>query len=227
MLNQGALLAAFDLEAYPSGKRLLADERMQAVWKLLIDKGRQRDPREIERSLDDLPAAYRRETYTDNRTFDLAESAVASFFLAGAIIFTLGNKTARAHDIEREVSRWRAGAKLCREALVVQYPIVVDPDVAAALRLSTDYFERRASFIERTATSSPYLIGREARQRAPGRNENVRGQVRDLAIVAHKIFGSFLHAPVATTASVATGKTISVKSVENWSKASPNNKFSR
>jgi hypothetical protein len=168
--------------------------------------------------LDRADALYRR---TRHAAY-LADNACASFFLATVIIFTLGNPSVKEHDIEREMSRWQEGAKLCREALSSPHRATVDPALAAALSMSADYFEGLATSIERSAAGSPYLIGRGARKKGVlRRNEYIRGQVCDLARITHKIFGSFLHVPIATAASVVTGQSISPKSVENWSKAAP------
>jgi hypothetical protein len=154
------------------------------------------------------------------------DKACAAFFASAVITFTNKNPTVKEYDIEQQAKRWRDGAKLCREALSGMHRARVDPALAAALSMSADYFEGWASSIERSAASSPYLIGRGARLRAPGGNENIRGQVCDLAHVAHGVFGLSLYVPIATAACVVTGQAISSKSVENWSKASPSNDFS-
>ncbi len=188
------------------------------VWKTLNTEGRRRAIEEIQPEIDRKDRLYRR----DWRVSYLADSACASFFLATAIIFTIRNATVREHDLELEVSRWRDGAKLCREALSSPHRATVEPDLAAALKMSADYFEGWAKFIELTSAGSPYLIKRNAHERAPGGrkgtggNENVRGQVRELAEATEQIFGTFLYGTVARAASVATGLKISSENVEKW-----------
>jgi hypothetical protein len=225
---------------FPVGERLLTNQRMERVWKKLRTEGiklAQSNPEAFEKELNELPYSYRRESRDDSPPSDrfdptprrvtyLADSACASFFLATAIIFTFRNRTGTERDLKQEVQRWRTGAQLCREARSSPHRATVDPTLAAALALVTDYFEGHIASIETTAAGSPYFIGRNARERAPGGgknaigNENVRGQVCDLARITQKIFGSFLHTPVATAASVATGLPINSTTVENWSKAS-------
>ncbi len=146
----------------------------------------------------------------------------AAFFLATTIIFTVKNRTVRKYDIEREVRRWRAGASLCREALYSPHRAPIDPALHKALSASGAYFEKWAKFIETTSLNSPYLIERGSRNRAPGGSSNtfgddaIRGQVRALAEATRQIFGTILYGTVARAASVATGESISPKSVQNW-----------
>ena len=166
--------------------------------------------------LDRADALHRK----SRRAAYLADNACASFFLAATIVFTLDNRTVTESKIKREVNRWQDGARLCREAL--NSHATVNPDHAEALAKTAVYFEEHAKFIETMSAKSPYFINRNARERAPGAtkgrtgNENVRGQVRELAAVTEQIFGHFLYGTVATVVSVASGLSITPTSVENW-----------
>ena len=175
-------------------------------------------------SADELDQTYGRHM-RDSRVAYLAESACASFFLAAAIIFTRGIRTVREQDLKQEAQRWRTGAALCREACLGMHRARLDHDLAEALSTSAAYFDEHADSIGTAPGSDFYIVERRGLERAPGANrgstgdEDVRGQVGHLAWAAKLIFGSFLHKPVAITASVATGVTISPKSVENWSRS--------
>jgi hypothetical protein len=162
--------------------------------------------------VDRADALYRRK----RRDAYLANSAGASFFLATAIIFTLRNRTVKEYDIEQEAWRWQTGAALCREALSSPHRATVDPALAAALSMSADYFDGHATSIGTGATASYYVIKRNSRLRAPGEDENIRGQVREVAAVTKKIFGRALYGTVATAASVATDLKISGNNAEKW-----------
>jgi len=169
-----------------------------------------------------------------SRQASFADRLCAAFFLATTIIFTVKNRTVRKYDIEREVRRWRAGASLCREALYSPHRAPIDPALHKALSASGAYFEEWAKFIETTSLNSPYLIERGSRNRAPGGSSDtfgddaIRGQVRALAEATRQIFGTILYRTVARAASVATGESISPKSVQNWCgdlPRSPRNEF--
>jgi hypothetical protein len=203
--------------------RLLTDPQMESVWRILRAKSVD------QAALEKLPPNLRLDNWVEasleTRDATANDAACAAFFAYAVIIFTLGNRSVKEQDIKREMSRWRDGAAICREALSGVHRATVDPALAAALSMSADYFEEWARSLERSAANSPYLIGRGALERAPGGkknaggDENVRGQVCDVANLTQQVFGSFLHKPVATTASVATGLVIASKSVENWSRA--------
>jgi hypothetical protein len=200
--------------------RLLTDPKMESVWQTLTVTDV--DAAALEKLPENLRLDHWVEASLGTRDATDNDAACAAFFASAVIIFTLGNRSVKEHDIKREMSRWRDGAALCREALSGPHRARVDPALAAALSMSADYFEGWAGSIERSAASSPYLIGRGARKKGVlRRNDNIRGQVCDLARITHKVFGSFLHVPIATAATVVTGQSISPKSVENWSKAAP------
>jgi hypothetical protein len=209
------------------GQRLCTDHRMQQVWKTLTTEGtREAEDREkFERRLNSLPKRYRQETWDPDQSMygvSLTDRACTSFFLATAIVFSVGNQVRRASKIEREAQDWRTAAelcaKLCAEPGAPQQHLhaAIDPDLIDALRKSAAYLEKVANFIQTTNEDSPYLIGREAKLRAPGGNENIRGQVRDVAAVTKKIFGQVLYGTVATAANVASGLKISGKNVAKW-----------
>jgi hypothetical protein len=211
------------------GQRLCTDRRMQQVWKTLAAEGSRsevKESSEFELRLNSLPKLYRQETWDQSiYGVSLTDRARASFFLGTAIVFSVKNQVRRASKIEREAQDWRTAAELCAKlsaepgAPQQHLHAAVDPDLIDALRTSAAYFEEKANFIQRTNEDSPYLIGREAKLRAPGGNEAVRGQVCEIAGVMRDIFGTVLYVPLAMTASVATGLEISDKSVENWWKA--------
>jgi len=115
--------------------RLLADTRMEQVWKTLRKEGSDRElanSKEFKDSLNSLPDNYRMETWGASAPSALADRVCASFFLAASIIFGVGNRTVKKYDIEQEAKRWRAGAALCREALSNPHRATVDPDLTAA-----------------------------------------------------------------------------------------------
>ena len=165
----------------------------------------------------------------------LADRARAAFFLATASIFAVRNRAVKLKDIAEEVERWRIGAALCREAIHSrEWGAAMDRALVDALSASAAYLEELAKFIETATRDSPYVIGRGSRNRAPGGSEDkpgddaIRGQVRALAKATEEIFGSFLYGTVATAASIATGASITQKSVENWCgdlPRSPRNEF--
>lgn len=206
--------------------RLLTDPRMKGVWRSI-------GGREVEALPADLPDNRRADNWLGQVRASPKDQAAVAFFTSAVITFAIGNPTVREGAIAHEARRWRIGAALCREALSGMHRATVDPHLAAALRMSADYFEGFARSVETASAGSPYVIGRNSRKRAPGGgnerlgDENVRGQVCDLAEVTRKIFGSVLRGPVA---SVATGLDIQPKSVENWSTSTPrfpNNELSR
>jgi hypothetical protein len=195
--------------------RLLTDPRMKGVW---IELGRH--------EVKALPAALDDNLRVDHwlGQFDASpkDEAAVAFFASAVIIFTLRNRVVKKHELEKEAERWQDGAALCREALSGLHRARVDPALAAALSVSADYFEGHATSIKTASASSPCVVERNARKRAPGGgkgtdgNENVRGQVRKVAEVTEQIFGTFLYGTVACAASVATGLKISRKNVEKW-----------
>ena len=208
------------------GAVLSKDSRMQRVWKTLTAEGHKcedRDMEEFKLRLNSLPDHYRLEKWGQSIDgVSLTERACASFFLATAIVFAVGNQIVRAQDIEQEVQRWRTGAELCREALQSPHRAAVDPQLARALSESAAYFGSWAVLIETANADSPYHVKKVEITRTPGSkgnkpgNKNIRAQVCDVALTTRGIFGSFLYGTVATAASVATGLPIAAKSVENW-----------
>ena len=224
-------------DSYPVSVRLRTDQRMQQVWKTLAKEGRKRetsDPKDFETRLASLPDRYRMETSVppDTCCVSNADRACVSFFLATTFVFSIGNRIVRVHDIEEKAQQWRTGARLCREARQSPYQVPTDPALATALLKAADYMEELAKYIETNGEIIPYRIEREAKSRAPGGgkggqergkpgNENIRGQVRDLAVTTRDIFGKVLYVPIAIAASVATNLRIFPKSVENWSSSLP------
>jgi hypothetical protein len=208
------------------GVLLRTDPRMRRVWQTLANEGRKRelsDPKGFRDRLDSLSERFLMETWgTPTHEVCLADRACASFFLATAIVFAIGNRTVREYDIRAEVQRWRAGAALCRGALQSPHRARVDPALQDALSAAAAYFEEWAELVEGANVNSPYRIGRASRERAPGGkkdvpgDDHIRGQVREVAAVTEKIFGSFLYRTVATAATVATGSLISAGNVERW-----------
>jgi hypothetical protein len=208
------------------GALLTKDSRMQQVWKTLTDEGRKceaRDKEGFKLRLNSLLDRYRMEKWGQSIDgVSLTDRACASFFLATATVFAIGNPIVRARDIEKEVQRWRTGANLCREALQSPHRAIVVPQLAKALSESAAYFESWAALIETANANSPYHVRKVEVSRTPGSNsnregnKNIRGQVCDVALTTREIFGSFLYGTVATAASVATGSPISAKRVENW-----------
>ncbi len=218
---------------HPIGLLLRTEPRMRRVWQTLASEGRKRElgnQKDFEDHLDSLPNRYRMETWgapTDG--ISLADRACGAFFIAIATIFTVRNRAVTKNDIADEAKRWRTGAALCREAIhSPQWGAPTDRATVDALSLSAAYFDELANFIETATRGSPYVIGRDSHNRAPGGDDAIRGQVRALAKVTEEILGSFLYGTVAIAASVATGESISPKSVENWCSdlpRSPRNKF--
>jgi hypothetical protein len=212
---------------------------MKRVWQTLGSEGRKReqsDPKDFEHRLHSLPNRYQMENWdapTDR--VSLVDGACAAFFLATATIFAVQNRAVRERYVAEEVGRWRTGAALCRQAInSPEWGAPTDRATVDALSLSAAYMEKQANFIETATRGSPYVIGRSSRNRAPGGSKDkpgddaIRGQVSALAKATEEIFGSFLYGTVAIAASVATGKSISPKSVQNWCSApprSPSNEF--
>jgi hypothetical protein len=197
------------------GRRLLEDPNMGQVWQTLMREGRGHIPKDFEDRLNSLHRDYRMETWVE--TWDapmcdvLAERACASFFLATAITFSRKNPAVAESKLKSEVKRWRDGAALCREALEEIDVARGDPKTAQGLETSAAYFEKWAEVLTNSNMNSPYLVKRKSRGR-----DHIRGQVRDVAAVTRKIYGSFMCGTVATTASAATGLDISLKDVEDW-----------
>ena len=86
-----------------------------------------------------------------------------------------------------------------------------DQKIAHALETSAAYFEEWAKELSTANMNSPYLVKRASRAR-----DHIRGLVRDVAVVAKKIYGSSMYGTVATAASAAACSDISLETVEDW-----------
>ena len=193
------------------GRRLIEDPNMGQVWQTLMLEGRGRNPEDFEDRLNSLHRDYRMETWVETwavRKCDLAERGCASFFLATAIIFSRKNSAVTKSKLDAELNRWQFGAVLCREALDMAR---CDQKIAHALETSAAYFEEWAKELSTANMNSPYLVKRASRAR-----DHIRGLVRDVAVVAKKIYGSSMYGTVATAASAAACSDISLETVEDW-----------
>jgi hypothetical protein len=113
-------------------------------------------------------------------------------------------------------TQWEDAAALCR--WVANEPMFPEHKVAATEM--TNFFQNNAiSLRERGYLANldrqveSYVLGRSSGLRG---DDEVRGRTRAIAADAHRIFGSWLYGTVATVATVALGKKVSPKSVENW-----------
>jgi hypothetical protein len=103
---------------------------------------------------------------------------------------------------------WISAAKLCRWA-VENYP--TSPELEAALLKSADYLDHVAR--QESRLDSPLLVQRHNKKRS---DDVARAHVRVLVDLNRKLFGKVLTRTVATTATVALGRSVTERQVRNW-----------
>src|SRR5579872_5803435 len=92
-------------------KRLLADPRMEGVWRTL--KKMKVDAATIERLPSNLRLSNWIEPSIETRDASLNEEACAAFFAATVIELRLRNPPIARADVLRETSQWSNAAKQC------------------------------------------------------------------------------------------------------------------
>jgi hypothetical protein len=216
--------------------RMLTDPRAESVWYEVrrrsgmgidahgIVEFRRRvfavDPMaRVETWWPDCPRTFPEDDPASDKTF-LADRACAALFLACAVELAVSNKPVPISRIEQEAARWRAGAALCSEALVVPMGFVVSEQDGEALARAASIFTRHAKFLE-SAKAGDKVVSR-SRTRAGAGDDARRMQVRSLARTTVKLFGSPLVGTLATLINVARDlpeeERVTRKDAEIWTR---------
>jgi hypothetical protein len=207
-------------------RRLLTDAKMQNVWPVLQRTSAQ------PYALVEWQRLRRTKTLDANaRTQD---KACAVFFYCAMLAFggmSLHPPMWTRKELDESASRWRSAAQMCRDekrrlfewwqveaAEVEVFPedakpaAELDVDLAMALAIVDEHFERRAQQYESPVWSA-CIIDRSSKNRG---DDRARVGVRVLGAETHKLFGQYLYGTLATVATAALQTAITEKSVKNW-----------
>jgi hypothetical protein len=206
---------------------LLADERMKRAWELLPHEAVTGE------AIAALPAYQRLRTWgIPDDNVSLADQGFAAVFAFAAIKFDDPINTPTAWPKAQEIKlaeQFESVAKLCQ--WVARDPMFHhDRELTAAAAVMAAGFKRFGTNL--TETGRIIDFGQDDRAyrlkgvSSPGTHgfgsyaNKIRGQVKQLLIELHRIYGTFPRTPTATIATVAFGGrwTIPEKDVENWRK---------
>ncbi len=154
------------------GRRLLADERMRAVWASLKRVKVTRD------SIDKLDGWQRLASF-DIRV-SLADEARAAVFASAVVELNFVRYVWTRSQIADRSARWRAAAVVCREILDNEPRARADSELAKAFLTVEDYLKSGALQIERR--TGPYVLKRSSKRR---NDDELRGRVRGFASEMH------------------------------------------
>lgn len=206
--------AARHLPPSDVAQRLLADPRMERVWRVLLRQAADREA--VERRLlfaDHLPTTWGQE-------FSPQQRACAALFVDVVENLTRAAKIVKRADTDARAKPYFDAAKVCRAMIedaeryergYEEAGEVLDFDLRRALKVVADILECEAK--RASAIDQPRVIERSAK--SPGEDE-LRVKARMVGATMFSIYGKRNTAIVATIMSVATGAAVLQKSIENW-----------
>jgi hypothetical protein len=200
--------------------RLLADNRMETVWREL----RKRAPKDLDSKLtederDDLHLLMESADLLERDVLGPDKACVAFFMSIAWIVWNPSRRHVWTKaQADEQASQLENAANSCR--WVAGEPMFAKHRDAAA-EMAT-FFENRAVSLKNRGYLAnldpqikPYLLNRSSGSRG---DDKIRGYTRAIAVVVRRIFGSFSYGTVATVATVALEEDVDQKSVENWCK---------
>jgi hypothetical protein len=211
-MNKAISLAHPTPRGTDMARRLLTDPKMRNVWTTL-----RRIPAKPWASAEwrKICEIYQRfQSKLSDEGASLQDKACAVFFFYALISFG-GMRippprvlTRKLIDERRE--QWLAAAQMCWDSMHVIGEDGIDAGLPMALALVGEHFEQQSRIV---MARVPYSIERSSKDRG---DDEVRVQVRFLAVTAHRLFGQYLCGTIATVATVALQTVITEKSTKNW-----------
>ena len=194
------------------GLLLMTDKRMDSVWRELQKQAKANG---VEIAMRALNSRYRMQKWgVSELGISLPDRACAAFYSWVVIELGVPKESATRQGIAAMAKPWHSAAERCRMAIHSPGRPGLEPELARALEMSSQYLEEYSQFIiESAGRDGPYILKRSSGQR----NDNsTRGKVRALAMGTKAMFGSYLYRTVSTVASVALQTDVDWESVRNW-----------
>jgi hypothetical protein len=199
-------------------QRLLTEERMREVWRMLQSRKVNVNPS----ALDGAGARLREElfpglSYEESRnirtTMSLQQQACVAFF-CGAMQCFLPCAAPSAKEVYDEIARWRVAANMCDYAAVLAPGVApffgrptVDPELERALAMSSQFLREIADHTDKSNADRPFR---------DTDNNLTRRYVLSLAAYAREIYGNYLYHTTAVVASVGLDRKVEWRQVRQW-----------
>jgi hypothetical protein len=211
--------------------RLLADQRMENVWRTLATQPAN------ESSLAQIDDRFKLKHWTEDGDALLSEErlknltadetvsakaaarridAVSAAFVACVILeATVGRKAVTEAALDSMTAPIKRAAEQCRFWANLDPALTVQPDMARALSMTASYFDRHATLIESSHKDQPHYLPRSSRAR---NDDDIRAFVRNVALLTRAVFGHTLSGTLATVANVVMKPATDVdgETVTNW-----------
>jgi hypothetical protein len=199
-----------------TARRLLTDERMREVWRTLQSGNVKVNPAAVDGAglrEELLPGLTYEESRKVTATMSVPQQALASFF-CGAMQCFFPRLAPTAKDVNDEIARWRVAANMCDYAAALAPGVApffgrptVDPELARALAMSSQFLREIADHTDKSNADRPFR---------DTDNNLTRSYVLSLAAHAREIYGNYLYHTTAVVASVGLDRKVEWRQVRQW-----------